>query len=116
MGASRYNTSMHALSINVISFPSTSHQHLTVAIDAQKMGEARLGLLFYCSLLFNVGIQQICYSCRAEGTKWAKIAALAGRAWLAQLVRSLPSEHKVPSSIPGTAKIGTNLCATFVPA
>ena len=28
-----------------------------------------------------------------------------GRAWLAQLVRSLPSDHKVPSSILGTAEI-----------
>ena len=28
-----------------------------------------------------------------------------GRAWLAQLVRSLPSDHKVPSSIRGSAEI-----------
>ena len=28
-----------------------------------------------------------------------------GRAWLAQLERSLPSDHKVPSSIPDSAKI-----------
>ena len=28
-----------------------------------------------------------------------------GRVWLAQLVRSLPSNHKVPSSIPGSVKI-----------
>ena len=28
-----------------------------------------------------------------------------GRAWLAQLVRSLPSDHKLPSSIPGFAEI-----------
>ena len=28
-----------------------------------------------------------------------------GRAWLAQLVRSLTSDHKVPSSIPGSAEI-----------
>ena len=27
-----------------------------------------------------------------------------GRAWLAQLVRSLPSNHKVPGSILGSAK------------
>ena len=27
------------------------------------------------------------------------------RAWLAQLVRSLPSDHKVPSSIPGSTEI-----------
>ena len=31
------------------------------------------------------------------------------RAWLIQLVRSLPSDHKVPGSIPGSAKIWTDL-------
>ena len=30
---------------------------------------------------------------------------MIGRAWLAQLVRFLPSDHKVPSSIPGSAEI-----------
>ena len=29
----------------------------------------------------------------------------SGWAWLVQLVRSLPSDHKVPSSILGSAKI-----------
>ena len=38
---------------------------------------------------------------------------LLRREWLAQLVRSLPSDHKVPSSIPGSAEIWTDLCDFF---
>ena len=38
-----------------------------------------------------------------------------GRAWLAQLVRSLPSDHKVPSSIPGFAEIRIFVQPSFPP-
>ena len=37
------------------------------------------------------------------------------RAWLAQLVRSLPSNHKVPGSIPGFAEIWIFLRPSFPP-
>ena len=43
-----------------------------------------------------------------------KFFEIYGRAWLAQLVRSLPFNHKVPSSIPGSAKIWIDLC-DFLP-
>ena len=36
-------------------------------------------------------------------------------AWLAQLVRSLPSDHKVPSSIPGFAEIRIFVQPSFPP-
>ena len=38
-----------------------------------------------------------------------------GRAWLAQLVRSTSSVHKVPSSIPGSAEIWTFVQLYFPP-
>ena len=36
-------------------------------------------------------------------------------AWLAQLVRSLPSNHKVPGSIPGFAEISIFVQPSFPP-
>ena len=39
----------------------------------------------------------------------------AGRAWLAQLVSSLPSNHRVPSSIPGFAEIWIFVRPSFPP-
>ena len=38
------------------------------------------------------------------------------RAWLAQLVRSLPSDHKVPSSIPGSPEIWIFVWPSFHPS
>ena len=43
------------------------------------------------------------YKCKLGNRKLISINM--GRAWLAQLVRSLLSDHKVPSSIPGSAEI-----------
>ena len=44
-----------------------------------------------------------------------KIAINVGRAWLAQFVRSLPSDHKVPGSIPGFAEIRIFVQPSFPP-
>ena len=38
-----------------------------------------------------------------------------GREWLAQQVRSLPSDHKVPGSIPGFAEIRIFVQSSFPP-
>ena len=38
-----------------------------------------------------------------------------GRTWLAQLVRPLPSNHKVPGSIPGFAEIRIFVQPSFPP-
>ena len=59
-----------------------------------------------------------CYMVSVEGRVWlgadvVKSGCGWGRVWLAQLLRSLLSSHKVPSSIPGSAK---NICATFLSA
>ena len=43
------------------------------------------------------------------------ILMVIGRAWLAQLVRSLPSSHKVPGSILGFAEIRIFVRPSFPP-
>ena len=46
---------------------------------------------------------------------WIDLTWMVGRAWLAQLVRSLPSDHKVPGSIPSFAEIRTFVQPSFPP-
>ena len=44
-----------------------------------------------------------------------RVQVMHGWAWLAQLVRSLPSNQKVPSSIPGFAEIRIFVQPSFPP-
>ena len=42
------------------------------------------------------------------------VKCVTAYAWLAQLLRSLPLDHKVPSWIPGSQDL--NICTTFFPS
>ena len=61
---------------------------------------ARMEFEFLCDLLSD------CFSASANPAR---------QAWLAQLVRSVPSDHKVPGSIPGFAEIRIFLQPSFPP-
>ena len=55
-----------------------------------------------------------CFGCGSSSRRLIFLTSY-GRAWLAQLVRSLPSNHKVPGSIPGFAEIRIFVQSSFPP-
>ena len=69
--------------LNTSLFEEISHNRLFIPSDNKTVLAPRIG--------FNKDL--------AKNRSWL------GRAWLAQLVRFLPSNHKVPSSNPGSAKV-----------
>ena len=70
-------------------------------------------------IVFNKNFKVQWESCDIKNSKNATIMLLrclfTYYNWLAQLVRSLPSDHKVPGSIPGFAKIWIFVRPSFLP-
>ena len=74
----------------------------------------RILSLVFTVLCFMGLLKQIVYMRKLKGIKEIQ-ATRNGRAWLAQLVRSLSSDHKVPSSIPALLRFETFVRPSFPP-